>query len=135
VPAFFGLGVIWQREAPYADELEEILEPWDRNPMVERLEANRVLHLAAWQLEGGRFAWCHERAQRKDAVLRKLLQSKAFALAIALSRLRQGGAPASSRSLDGTHGMLPCAPRRRARTGGQDGLGVETPARRWGWSS
>ena len=97
VPAFFGLGVIWQREAPYADELEEILEPWDRNPMVERLEANRVLHLAAWQLEGGRFAWCHERAQRKDAVLRKLLQSKAFALAIALSRLRQGGAPAFSR--------------------------------------
>jgi hypothetical protein len=97
VPAFFGLGVIWEREAPYAAALEEILEPWDRNPLLERLETNRVLHLASWQLEGGRFAWCHERSQRKDAVLRKLLQSKAFALAIALSRLRQGGAPSFSR--------------------------------------
>lgn len=97
VPAFFGLGLIWQRDAPYAAELEEILEPWDRNPMLERLEANRVLHLASWQLEGGRFAWCHGRAQRKDAVLRKLLQSKAFALAVALSRLRQRGEPAFSR--------------------------------------
>jgi len=96
VPAFFGLGVIWSRSAPYADELETILAPWDRNPLLERLEANRVLHLSSWQLEGGRFAWCHERSKRKDEVLRKLLQSKTFALAVALSRLRQGGTPAFS---------------------------------------
>jgi hypothetical protein len=96
VPAFFGLGVIWSRDAPYADELEAILAPWDRNPMLERLEANRVLHLSKWQLEGGRAAWCHERGQRKDALLRKLLESKTFALAVALSRLRQRGAPAFS---------------------------------------
>jgi Methyltransferase domain len=94
VPAFFGLGVIWPRSAPYADELAQFLAPWDRNPVIARLEANRVQHLAAWQLEGGRFAWCHERSQRKDAVLRKLLESGAFALAIALSRLRQRGQPA-----------------------------------------
>jgi hypothetical protein len=96
VPAFFGLGVIWSRDAPYADKLEAILAPWDRNPMLERLEANRVLHLSNWQLEGGRAAWCHERGQRKDALLRKLLESKTFALAVALSRLRQRGAPAFS---------------------------------------
>ena len=97
VPAFFGLGVIFSRDAPYADELEAILAPWDRNPLLARLESNRVLHLAAWQLEGGRAAWCHERGNRKDAVLRKLLESKTFALAVTLSRLRQGGTPAFSR--------------------------------------
>lgn len=94
VPAFFGLGVIWQRDAPYCDALDELLEPWDRNPLLERLEANRVLHLASWQLEGGRAAWRQEAINRKDAVLGKLLESGTFALAVAASRLRQGGTPA-----------------------------------------
>jgi hypothetical protein len=94
VPAFFGLGVIWPRSAPYGEELAALLAPWDRNPVIARLEENRTLHLAAWQLEGGRAAWCHERSQRKDAVLRKLLGSRTFALAVALSRLRRGGKPA-----------------------------------------
>jgi hypothetical protein len=94
VPAFFGLGVIWEREAPYADALEELLGPWDRNPLLERLEANRVLHLASWQLEGGRAAWRQQAINRKDAVLRKLLESGTFSLAVTASRLRQGGTPA-----------------------------------------
>lgn len=98
VPAFFGLGVIWSREAPYADALDAILEPWDRNPVVARLEANRVLHLAAWQREAARAAWCQEQSGRKDALLRKLLRSGTFALAVALSRLRQRGEPAFSKA-------------------------------------
>jgi hypothetical protein len=97
VPAFFGLGVVWARDAPYSDALEEILAPWDRNPLLERLEANRVLHLAAWQREGARAAWCQEQSARKDALLRKLLQSGTFALAVAISRLRQRGEPAFSK--------------------------------------
>ena len=97
VPAFFGLGVVWARDAPYSDALEEILRPWDRNPLLERLEANRVLHLAAWQREGARAAWCQEQGARKDALLRKLLESGTFALAVALSRLRQRGEPAFSK--------------------------------------
>jgi Methyltransferase domain len=97
VPAFFGLGVLWPRSAPYAEALGELLGPWDRNPVIARLEENRALHLSAWQLEGGRFVWCHERSQRKDAVLRKLLESGTFALAVAVSRLRQGGKPAFSK--------------------------------------
>jgi hypothetical protein len=97
VPAFFGLGVVWARDAPYSESLEEILAPWDRNPLLERLEANRVLHLAAWQREGARAAWCQEQSARKDALLRKLLQSGTFALAVALSRLRQRGEPAFSK--------------------------------------
>jgi hypothetical protein len=94
VPAFFGLGVIWPRSAPYDEALRELLAPWDRNPVIARLEENRVLHLSEWQEEGGRAAWCQERGQRKDAVLRKLLESGTFALAVAISRLRQGGKPA-----------------------------------------
>jgi hypothetical protein len=97
VPAFFGLGVIWERQAAYADALETILAPWDRNPLLERLEANRVLHLAAWQLEGGRAAWCGERLEPRNAILRELLESRAFALALAISRLARRGTPPISR--------------------------------------
>ena len=50
VPAFFGFGVVWHREAPYADELAQILDAWDRNTLLERLEGNRVLHLARSQV-------------------------------------------------------------------------------------
>ncbi|MGB0093780.1 MAG: class I SAM-dependent methyltransferase [Solirubrobacteraceae bacterium] len=105
VPAFFGLGVIWSRGAPYADALDAILDPWDRNPLVARLEANRVLHLATWQREAARAAWCQERSARKDALLRKLLESGTFALAVALSQLRQRGKPAFSK--DEIRGLLP----------------------------
>jgi hypothetical protein len=111
VPAFFGLGVVWERSAAWAAELARILDPWDRNPLIERLEANRVHHLAhgyslqvrLWRLE--------QRQSRQEAVLARLLKSSAFALAERLSRLRMraGIAPAESvvskdevrRALDG----------------------------------
>jgi hypothetical protein len=105
VPAFFGLGVIWARDATYADALEEIVGPWDRNPIVARLEANRVLHLASREREAARAAWCQERSAQKDALLRKLLQSGTFALAVALSRIRQRGEPAFSK--DEIRALLP----------------------------
>jgi hypothetical protein len=81
VPAFFGLGVVWDPAAPWADDLAEVLEPFDRHPVLERLEANRVLHLAASQ-------HAHQRAARQEVVLRRLLDSKAFAVAEWISRLR-----------------------------------------------
>jgi Methyltransferase domain len=46
VPPFFGFGVVWRRDAPRAEALAEVVEPWDRNPVLERLEANRIYHLA-----------------------------------------------------------------------------------------
>lgn len=96
VPAFFGLGIIWERQASYADELEAIVAPWDRNPLLARLEANRVLHLASWQLEGARAVWCGQRLEPKNAILRELLESRAFALALSISRVaRRGAAPIS----------------------------------------
>jgi hypothetical protein len=105
IPAFFGLGILWARDAGYAGALEEIVGPWDRNPVLERLEANRVRHLAAWQRDQARAAWCAEQSARKDALLRKLVQSGTFALAVALSRLRQRGEPAFSK--DEVRRLLP----------------------------
>ena len=47
VPAFFGLGVLWPEDAPWAGDVEALVAPWDRNPMVQRLEDNRIWHLIA----------------------------------------------------------------------------------------
>jgi hypothetical protein len=46
VPAFFGLGVLWHEDAPWATAVAKLVEPWDRNPILARLEANRVFHAA-----------------------------------------------------------------------------------------
>jgi len=88
VPAFFGLGVVWAADAPYAGAVAEILAPWDRNPLLERLEANRVLHLASSHFQLMAAAQAQARAARQEAVLRRLLDSSAFAVAERLSRLR-----------------------------------------------
>jgi hypothetical protein len=98
VPAFFGLAVIWPRDAAWGEAVAGILDRWDRNLLLERLESNRVLHLASRELEAARAAWCQERSNRKDAFLRKLLESRTFAVAVWLSRLRQGGEPAFTKS-------------------------------------
>lgn len=97
VPAFFGLGVLWARDAAYSSELEAVLAPWDRNPVLARLEANRVLHLAAWQRDQARAAWSAEDGARKAAFLRRLLGSRTLAVAVALSRLHRRGEPAFSK--------------------------------------
>jgi Methyltransferase domain len=105
VPAFFGLGIVWSTEAPYAARLHELIAPYDRHPVLERLEANRVLKLAAHEREQTRAAWTADRARRTDDFLRKLLQSRTFAVAVSLSRLRQGGEPAFSK--DEIRALLP----------------------------
>jgi hypothetical protein len=92
VPAFFGLGVVWDTGAPWADEMAETLEPWDRNPLLERMEANRVLHLTSTLR-------ANYRAGRQEAVLRRLLESRAFALAERLSRLRHRAGIATDTSV------------------------------------
>jgi predicted O-methyltransferase YrrM len=86
IPAFFGLGVIWPEKAPWATILSELLAPWDRNSILERLEETRVAYIVD-----------RYRLERQEAVLRSLLNSRAFALAERLSRLRQRGAGVISR--------------------------------------
>ena len=81
VPAFFGLGVAWDRNAPWAEAVSAVIDPWDRNAVLARLEQNRVFHLAEQHVQVVRNA-------RQQAVLHRLLGSSAFGLAERLSRLR-----------------------------------------------
>jgi hypothetical protein len=82
VPAFFGLGVLWQREAPWGAALAEIVEPWDRSPLLERLEANRCLKLVEW----ARSAQQLEQA-RKELDLRVHHRSRRWRATAPLRRL------------------------------------------------
>ena len=99
VPAFFGLGVLWHRDAPWSAAVAEILEPWDRNPIVARLEANRVFHLANEHVRRAEIMGLQERVEIQEGVFRMMLKSRAFAWGEMLSRLRKGGKPLFSREL------------------------------------
>jgi Methyltransferase domain len=97
VPTFFGLGVVWHRDEPWAEAVAELLEPYDRHPVLARMEANRVLQLASMHSQAVQTMRQQRRSQRKDEFLTRLLQSRAFAIAERISRFRQRGAPAFSR--------------------------------------
>jgi len=97
VPTFFGLGLVWQRDAPWASTLAELIAPYDRNPVLERLEANRVLQLVSMHSQAVQSMLLGQRLARRDAFLRRLLDSRAFALGERMSRVRQGGDAAFSR--------------------------------------
>jgi hypothetical protein len=86
VPAFYGLGILWSRSAPWAEAVAEIVDPWDDNPILKRLEENRLEHIVD-----------HIHMENQQAVLRSFLHSRAFALAERMSRIRQGGDPVFSR--------------------------------------
>jgi hypothetical protein len=99
VPAFFGLGVAWSADAPWSGAIAEVLEPWDRNPLVARLEANRVFHLAESHVRRAETSVALARAARQEALLRRMLDSSAFAIAERLSRLRYRAGVARSHSI------------------------------------
>lgn len=88
VPVFFGFGVAWPTDAPYADRLAALLDPYDRHPVLERLEANRVANLAGRETRQAEIWQLQQRQQRQEALLRRLLDSSAFDVAERLSRLR-----------------------------------------------
>jgi hypothetical protein len=91
VPAFFGLAVVWPEDAPWSDAVAELLAPTDRNPLLERLERNRVRHLATHRYLAIELTKERERAERKDELLRRLAGSRTLALAGLLSRVRGRG--------------------------------------------
>jgi Methyltransferase domain len=95
VPAFFGLGVIWERADPPADALERFLAPWDRNPHLARLERHRVVQMANTQLQlsavrelQARLAEQDQALQRRRELLERMLDSRAFAAAERWLRIR-----------------------------------------------
>lgn len=99
VPAFFGFGAAWHHDSPWAAEVAHVLDHWDRHALLARLEANRVGHIA--QEHALRVAlWkTQERQARQEAVLRRLLESSAFAVAEGLSRLRVRAGIATGQSV------------------------------------
>ncbi|MCW2991135.1 MAG: hypothetical protein JWM73_1729 [Solirubrobacterales bacterium] len=90
IPSFFGFGVLWETGAPYADALEDLLGPWDRHPVLQRLEDSRVLFLAS---SHGAFS----RDERKYHLLKRLLMSRTFRIAQGISKLANRGEPAITR--------------------------------------
>jgi hypothetical protein len=88
VPAFFGFGAVWHRQAPWAEGVAQILKPLDQDPLLARLEGNRVAHIAQEHSLRVELWDQQERQTRLEQVLQRLLQSSAFAVAEGLSRLR-----------------------------------------------
>jgi Methyltransferase domain len=81
VPIFFGLGVVWHLDAPWSEAIAAILDPWDRNPLLQRLEENRIIQIAQ--------AYAATSAlERRGELLERIEGSSAFAVAERLSRLR-----------------------------------------------
>jgi hypothetical protein len=99
VPVFFGFGVVWHQDAPWSDALARILDPWDRNPILERLEANRVHHLARVHQTLHELWGERERRAEQETLLRRLLESSAFSVAERLSLLRMRAGVATEQSV------------------------------------
>lgn len=97
VPAFFGFGVIWHRDAPWAAEVAAAIAPWDANPVLERIEANRVRHMVERYRMTRRLERAADRAERSDGVLRALDGSRALGIAEQISRVHGRGRPAFTR--------------------------------------
>jgi hypothetical protein len=86
LPAFFGLGVLWEQDAPWAARVEEIVAPWNGSPLLARLEEIRIAQIID-----------RTRLNRQQAVLRSMLGSRAFGLVERLSRFRNRRDPLLSR--------------------------------------
>jgi hypothetical protein len=96
-PPFFGLGVLYRTRAPYAEALAELLDPWDRHPLLERLERNRVLHLASSHVQLSLALDAQKQNLRQQALFQEMLGSRAFGAAEFFLRLRQRGRPSFSK--------------------------------------
>ena len=99
VPAFFGLGVAWHTDAPWSGDVARILDPFDRHPMLERLETNRVTQLARTYATRAQVWELQRKLAQQNALLQRLLDSSAFGVAERLSRLRAGIGIATEQSV------------------------------------
>ena len=98
IPAFFGFGAVWHADAAWAGAVAAILDPLDGDPLLAALEANRIGHIAGEHALRNEIWELRERLERQEQVLRRLLDSSAFAVAERLSqiRVRAGVAPRQS---------------------------------------
>lgn len=109
VPVFFGFGVLWEESAPYAGAVADALAPYDRNPVMQRAEANRVALLVRTHKDAKLIRELQERIADYEELLGRMQQSSALGLAERISRVRQRGNPIFTRQqiqdlLDGKPG-------------------------------
>ncbi|HEY1237433.1 MAG TPA: class I SAM-dependent methyltransferase [Solirubrobacterales bacterium] len=97
IPMFFGCGLLWPEDAPWAEEVAEITYQWDRNPILERIEKVRVTQLTQRHAREQEIDDRFEYSLRLEEAVRRILASRAFSALESLSRLRRGGKPAFSR--------------------------------------
>jgi hypothetical protein len=95
VHAFFGLGVAWHTHRAWSDKIAGILDPFDRHPVLARLEANRVAQLARGYSRQVELWELQQKLARQQVLLQRLLDSSAFGVAERLSRLRAGAGVAT----------------------------------------
>ena len=87
--------------------MEAVIGPFDRNPVLERLERNRVEHVVAGQARARELEALRGRQARLEDLLRRIEGSSTFKIAERLSALRHFGKPVFSReelrdALDGS---------------------------------
>lgn len=97
IPLFFGCGLLWPESAPWSEAVAEIVEPWDRNPILERVEKARVVQLVQRHSREQEIDDRFEHTRRLEGAVRRILASRAFGGLEWLSRLRRRGKPAFSR--------------------------------------
>ena len=97
VPVFWGVGVIWDRRAPGADALATTIAPWRENTLLQRLEEHRISHLVELCQTMRELSDLEGVNAQQQALLRRMLDSSAFAWAERLSRLKQRGNPMFTR--------------------------------------
>ena len=97
IPMFFGCGLLWPEAPPWAEEVAEITRPWDRNPILERIEKVRVTQLTQRHAREQEIDDRFEYSLRLEEAVRRILASRSFTALESLSRLRRAGKPAFSR--------------------------------------
>jgi hypothetical protein len=97
VPLFFGCGLLWPEGATWSDEVAEITAPWDRNPILERVEKARVVQLVQRHSREQEIDDRFEHTRKLEEAVRRILASRAFGGLEWVSRLRRRGKPAFSR--------------------------------------
>jgi hypothetical protein len=97
IPFFFGCGLLWPESAPWSGEVAEIVEPWDRNPILDRVEKARVVQLVQRHSREQEIDDRFEYTRKLEEAVRRILASRAFGGLEWISRLSRRGKPAFSR--------------------------------------
>jgi len=97
VPVFFGYGVLWEESAPYADAVAASVAPFDRNPVMERAEKNRVALLVRTHADAQTIREQNQKIREYEELLGRMLSSKALGIAERITKVKQRGNPIFTR--------------------------------------